>query len=475
MTAKKKRRPTNRRPQQRSQSAPKEPKTGRNWFLRGLGLSGIAALSATAGALLALSLSATPYQKTDPSQANDVFDGDSMTSVNLQLPKLTRPVNILILGTKVLTSDVGRYTDGFDARVNSFDGLSDTMLLVRFDPDRKAVTVLSMPRDTRVELAKHGAIKINSTNQRGGAVLAAKAVTKLLDGVTIDRYVRVNVQGAEKLIDALGGVEIYVPKDMKYTDQTQHLYIDLKKGWQRLNGEQAVQFMLFRQDALGDIGRVQRQQLLMRALVEQAASLQTVRRVPKILDVIESHLDTNLSVEEMLALSAFAAQTDRDKVQMLMLPGEFSPNDRESISYWLPDDEEIDAILARHFDIGDETAIAAQSDPAEIRIAIQDSTDNPDAVRALEQQLRRAGYRRIYTSTPWYQPLAVTRILAQKGDDTAAASLQQLLGVGELRVESTGAIQSDVTILLGRDWWQQQRDYNRDRDSLPTDLGALPN
>jgi LCP family protein required for cell wall assembly len=90
--------------------------------------------------------------------------------------------------------------------------------------------------------------------------LSAKAVSNLLDGVGIDRYVRVNVVGFGKLIDTLGGITFYVPKDMKYKDDTQHLYVNLKAGEQHLNGDQAMQILRFRHDELG-ISVVQRQQL----------------------------------------------------------------------------------------------------------------------------------------------------------------------------------------------------------------------
>ena len=146
-------------------------------------------------------------------------------------------------------------------------------------------------------------------------------MSELLGGVAIDRYVRINVQGVEKLVDTLGGIMVNVPKDMKYQDDSQHLYINLKAGEQQLNGDQALQFLRYRYDDYGDIGRIQRQQMLMRAVVEQALTPSTIARLPKILSVIQSNVDTNLKVEELLALVGFAAQTNRSNIQMLMLPG----------------------------------------------------------------------------------------------------------------------------------------------------------
>lgn len=431
------------------------------WLL--FSLTGVAMLSATAGALLAVSLATTPLMQSKLSAEDAaVFgQGESISSnPNFRLPQLTRPVSILILGTKVLSTDVQNppaYARnlGYQATINSFDGLTDTMLLVRFDPETKKLAVLSIPRDTRTYVEGYGVTKINEANYYGGPALSAKATSELLDGVGIDRYVRVNVQGIEKLIDALGGVTVFVPKDMKYQDDSQHLYINLKAGKHHLNGNQALQFLRFRYDENGDIGRIQRQQMLMRALMEQALNPVTLARVPKILSVIQSHLDTNLSVEELMALVGFATQTNRSNVQMLMVPGDFSAPGEYQASYWLPDHDRIQSIMAQHFNLG--VGNSLPTNPAYLRVAIQDSTRESAATDGVMQALNQAGYENISVNDPWSEPLNVTRIVAQQGDAESAEALRQVLGVGEVRIESTGALQSDVTIQIGKDWIRQNR------------------
>ena len=423
-----------------------------------LGLTGLAMLSAAAGAMLAVSLSSTPLQKQELTpEEKKVFNQDKTVSPNpLQIPKLNRTVNILVLGIKVITSDLKQnYSEtdlGYQALVNSFEGLSDSMLLLRFDPEKEKLTVLSIPRDTRVYLKGYGIRKINSANYISGPALSTQAVSDLLEGVSIDRYVRINVQGVEKLIDALGGVNLYVPKDMKYTDHSQHLYIDLKEGEQHLDGNKAMQFLRFRYDRYGDIGRVQRQQMFFRALQEQALKPRTVMRLPKILSILESHIDTNLSVEELLALGNFASQTDRSDVQMLMVPGDYNGNGKNGISYWLPSYRRIREMMAEHFNVGESHSEWEVPDPAKVRIAIQDSTGDSEAVQTVVTRLQEAGYRRIYLGDRWNEPLDLTRIIAQKGDDGSAAVIRVNLGIGEVLVESTGVLGSDVTIALGEDW-----------------------
>ncbi|MGB3692578.1 MAG: LCP family protein [Spirulinaceae cyanobacterium] len=438
----------------------KQPPKAR-WLWIWLGLTGVAMLSATAGAILAVSINATPLLQAEltPEEEAIFGKGGSISRKSLRLPELTRPVNILLLGTKVLTSDLDEppEEEGYHALVNSFDGLSDTMLLLRFDPKEENLTLLSIPRDTRAYIEDHGTTKINEANYYGGPALAAKSISELVGGVEIDRYIRVNVQGVEKLIDALGGVTVYVPKDMKYQDDSQHLYINLKKGKQHLDGEEAMQFLRFRYDEYGDIGRVQRQQTLMRAIVEQSLNPGVIVRVPKIIEVIKSHIDTNLSVEELVALTGFASQTDRSKVQMMMLPGEFNGTGREGVSYWIPHENEIRDLATQYFDRDrdrdeEENEKENTTDPANITVAIQDSTDSPRAVRRLVEELQELGYNDVYIDKDWPEPLKVTRIIAQNGDNAGAAVVKADLDIGEIRVESTGSLRSDVTIQLGKDW-----------------------
>ena len=439
---------------------PNKPKLPR-WIGVSVLLGGITGASMAAGALLAVSLGTQPLLQSNlTAEEAAVFSQNEpiATANSLQLPSLTRPVNILLLGVKVTSSDLNDYDaidrDGYDSLVNSFEGLSDTMLLLRFDPREERVSVLSVPRDTRTNV--DGLVtKINEANREGGPALSAQAVSELMGGVPIDRYMRINVQGVEKMIDALGGVQVNVPKDMKYQDDSQHLYINLKAGEQRLDGDKAMQFLRFRYDDNGDIGRVQRQQMFMRSLANQALNPTTIARLPKILSVIQSHVDTNLSVEELVALVGYGSQTERSDVQMLMLPGEFSNYDDYDLSYWIPDYSEIDAMAEDYFGLANSFGVSESVDPSYLRVAIQDSTYDDVAVQSLINSLYDTGYFNVFVDRSLNDPLAQTRIVAQRGDLNSAESIQRFLGVGEVRVESTGSLESDITIQLGEDWLRE--------------------
>ncbi len=278
-------------------------------------------------------------------------------------------------------------------------------------------------------------------------------MSQLLEGVGIDRYITINVQGVQALVDALGGLTVYVPKDMKYTDESQHLYVNLKAGKQHLNGDQVLQLLRFRHDALGDIGRIQRQQMVFRALSDQALNPATLTRFPQILSVIRSHIDTNLTIEELMALLGFATHIDRSSMQMMIVPGQYGDIATYGTSYWLADSNRIQTMMAQHFNVGTQTATTIV--PNQVRVSIQDSTQQSSPQNIL-QRLQHAGYSNVIVTDPYGEPLTVTRIVAQQGDLETAEAIRKVLGFGEVRVEGTGDLNSDVTVQLGQDAVQKQ-------------------
>ena len=190
----------------------------------------------------------------------------------------------------------------------------------------------------------------------------------------------------------------------------------------------------------------------MRALVEQALKPKNLLRIPEILSIINSYIDTNLTVEELVALSGFASQIQRSNVQMLMLPGNFNGNGKHKVSYWLPDHNQIKNMVATYFDYGVPNLGIKEAAPNSLRIAVQNSTKNPELGQQVVDFLKNAGYQRTFISHQWPENLSKTRIIAQNGDSIGAAALRIDLGIGEVLVESTGNLASDITIVIGLDW-----------------------
>jgi polyisoprenyl-teichoic acid--peptidoglycan teichoic acid transferase len=358
---------------------------------------------------------------------------------------ITRPVNVLVMG-------IDRVPGVTAASKAVFGGRSDTMLLVRIDPANESLNVLSIPRDTRVDIPGVGINKINHANFAGGAELAAQAVSHNMDGVEIDRYVRVSTEAFRELVDLLGGVTVFVPYRMYYVDNTQKLHIDLQPGEQTLNGQQAEGFARFRHDAYGDVGRVQRQQQLIRALRERVMSPTVLPKIPEAMQILQRNLDTNLSLDEMLALITFGLNLDQDHFRMVMLPGRFSSPDEYIASYWIMDRDGRDQIMQNYFGLSSVVGVSAPQDVNTLRIAVQNASGNPSLGREVASYLRDRGFRNVYVIRDSPEEQRETQIIAQRGDLEGAAVVETALGIGQVVPASIGDLDSDLTIRVGSDW-----------------------
>jgi polyisoprenyl-teichoic acid--peptidoglycan teichoic acid transferase len=375
--------------------------------------------------------------------------------------QVARPVNILIMGL-----DEARDVEG--AQPGDLVGRTDTMLLARVDPEDKAVNVMSIPRDTRVEIPGYGIEKINQANFEGGAELAAQTVMHNFDNVEIDRYVRVSTAAFREIVDLVGGIEVMVPKPMKYEDKTQGLVIDLEPGLQILNGDEAEQFARFRQDSYGDIGRVQRQQILLKALRQRMTHPRVLPKLPQIVRVLQTYIDTNLSLEEMLALAGFGLNLDSQDLHMVMLPGRFSDPEEYSASYWISDESASSNLMRTYFDtqpvelVTDDdirgtnyTEAPSERALSALKIAVQNATDDEYASTSMAEHLRALGFYNVYVVSDWSNVMSETSVVAQRGDLGSARSLQSTLDMGTVESDSTGDIDSDITIRVGEDWLRQ--------------------
>jgi polyisoprenyl-teichoic acid--peptidoglycan teichoic acid transferase len=422
---------------------PSQPDTQRRmnidvnrWVWSGLGLTIAVMASATLGAIAAWVIpSPKSFVQTEVSWDR---------SFGYQL---SQPIHILILGV-----------DGIEGSDDRFSGHSDTILLLRFDPKEPSMALLSIPRDTQTDIPGVGLAKVNLANYEGGSQLAQKTIEQLLNGIPIDRYVRINTEALREVVDTVGGIEVFVPSAMSYTDRTQQLKIDLEPGWQILNGTQAEQFSRFRQGAYGDIGRVQRQQALIQALRSRLTHPTVLPRLPEAIRIVQKYLDTDLSVPEMMALMNFGLHIDADQLKMVMLPGQFGNPDVDGD--WKIDAARRDQILADYFQQPIETENNDRSrfrlNPERVlvslRIAIQNPTQNPEAGNQLQAYLTSKGAEAVYLSKNWLDQPRQTQIIVQKGDLKAAQFLQELLGFGKIVTDSTGDVGSDLTIRLGDDF-----------------------
>lgn len=217
-------------------------------------------------------------------------------------------------------------------------GRADTIVLLSISPKTKNVLILSIPRDTRVEIPGRGMNKINHAYAFGGKELISKTVSSFLD-IPINFYVIVDFIKFVNIIDELGGVEINIEKEMHYIDKAGGLNINLYPGKQILDGEKALQYIRFRHDNLGDLGRIKRQQKLVEALINKMMNLDSVTKIPQILEGSKTYLETDIKLQDAVALANLFKGVSQDKFIIETVQG--NPVYINGISYLEPDTIEV--------------------------------------------------------------------------------------------------------------------------------------
>ena len=242
------------------------------------------------------------------------------------LAGLPHPANLL--GSLVSTAGMG------DRRVvvlgtDHVSTNTDVIFTVQLKDGRTELT--QVPRDTFIDSPKYGVMKANSLYSSGGPEMVKQTLSQLLSA-KVDRYLVLNLNAVQRLADALGGVEVDVPKRLYYVDNSQGLYIDLYPGKQLLKGKELEGFLRFRHDELGDIGRMERQKLVLAQVFRKLASPAMATRLPELMRIAGSDIRTDLSPLDMGALMTAMATT---KLSTRQLAG--TPYWYQDISYWMPD------------------------------------------------------------------------------------------------------------------------------------------
>ena len=162
-------------------------------------------------------------------------------------------------------------------------------------------------------------------------------------GIKVHNYLAISNAGVIKAIDVLGGLPIYVEKDMKYTDHTAKLYINLKQGNHILTGKQVEGYLRFRHDSFGDIGRIRRQQWFFNALSNHLKNPVTIVKLPELLKIIPEYIQTDLSAYDLTKYLGMAKNIDSSSIQIATIPG--APSTKGVISYWIIEPEKTQELI----------------------------------------------------------------------------------------------------------------------------------
>lgn len=264
--------------------------------------------------------------RSNQSQQTDVKDLPRINAF-----KGDQPLHILILGVDETATN--EYT------AEEYGSRSDTIMVFSIDPVKKTVQLLSVPRDTYVNIPGYSKTKINHAWSHGGYPLVEKTVEDFL-GIKIDYHAIVRYNAVKELTQAAGGVEVYLPVDYKYTDTLVKpaLRINFTKGYHMVAGEKAVDFLRIRKAyADQDIGRINQQQKFLMALFQKMKNKSIIFKLPQLIDIANENIESDLSYGQIVDLAYFGLSLDKENIHMATLEGQEKMID--DISYWFVEKE----------------------------------------------------------------------------------------------------------------------------------------
>ena len=211
-------------------------------------------------------------------------------------------------------------------------GNTDTMLLASYDVTNQKATVMSIPRDTMVNIP-YDVKKINGVYNYGGGGEAGiqylyKEISQLV-GFEPDYQVVVEWEAVGQIVDAMDGVWFDVPRNMNYDDPLQNLHIHQEKGYRLLSGEDAMEVLRYRRDndkrygyPEGDVGRIKTQQAFLSAMVEQLLKVENVPKIRQFIQVFQDNVETDLTFQNILwfAQSAYLGGLRTEDVEFVTMP-----------------------------------------------------------------------------------------------------------------------------------------------------------
>lgn len=366
----------------------------------------------------------------------------------------TGRINLLLLGLdEVPGEDVNR---------------PDSIAFVSIDIDDKVVRLLSLPRDTRVQIPGRGWQKLNHAYVYGGVDLLKTTLVNYL-GVPIPYHVIVNLQNFPELVDLIGGVTINVPKKLRYTDRAGGVHIDIPAGEQHLDGKAALGFVRFRHDALGDIGRVERQQIFMMTVFHKIKDPAMITKIPELTRQAIRLVKTNLTLSQSIQLASYLKDLDSSRVVFRTLPGKAAYI--SGISYWLGELGDLSEILTEK----PREAPDAEEEEEEEQVGSPEGFTSPDLKESLTSikvslsvlngsgtagigkesatKLQSLGIDVIHIGNAKHYDYKYTNILYPPGEETekTAKVLGGLFDIADNLVRADTSVRN-VTMIIGHDY-----------------------
>jgi LCP family protein required for cell wall assembly len=337
---------------------------------------------------------------------------------------------------------------------------SDTIMFFCYDPYEKILDVISIPRDTKINIPEMRFHRINEVyayhyKKTKNPNLAAQELITAVDGLFNNRlntqyYVRINYDLFSRFINTIGGVDIDIDEPMNYDDNAGKLHIHFTSGTHHLDGKKSLEFVRFRSTA-GDIGRIYRQQRFLRAVMTKFINPLNVVRLPLILNLVVQEINTNLSLWDILNLSLEIKHVNLKNIRMAQLPG------KPRGMLWEKDDRELDRIinLITITPLTDSTTSSTVLDKntGPIRVQVFNASSKSGTAVQVTDKLRKEGYD-VFDWGNYAARIKKSQVIDRVGNLSAAQKIAKILDIHEVITRYDSKLMVDLTVVLGEDYFK---------------------
>lgn len=348
---------------------------------------------------------------------------------------------------------------GQDNRPGESAARADTIIVARIDPENDKVWMLSIPRDTRVQIPGHGIEKINAATFYGGPALMVDTVEEFL-GIPINHYMDIEFDGFIQVVDSLGGVWIDVDTeidDPKASSHGSYTASHIAKGYQLLDGDHALTFVRSRDFPDADFTRMRHQQQFFKALADQATQFDNVIKIPGMVEDVAQYMSTDMTMSEIIEVAMALRDMGGSNVQTATVMGEW-----KSPYVWPDEDKKEFLVSAMMAGLPFDTTATIEPaiEPASITVSVRNGAGIEGCASAAAAILTSAGYavgevgnanQFVYDET----------LVVYASDHAAAVQVASALPKARV-VESRGmySFTTDVLVVVGKDYntWKTAND-----------------
>jgi LCP family protein required for cell wall assembly len=368
----------------------------------------------------------------------ETVKADESVTEALAEKEAQEPFNLLLLGS--------------DARLDEEAARADTIIVARIDPAERRVWMISIPRDTRVDIPGNGVSKVNAATAIGGPSLMIDTAEEYL-GLPIHHYMEIDFSGFQGIVDAMGGiyidvdVEIDDPKAASHSPGRRASYI--APGYQLLDGEHALTYVRSRDFPDSDFTRMRHQQNFFKALAQQSVSWGNLLKLPKMASEFSKFVVTDMGISQVLDLAQSLKGMDTGSIQTATLPGEWR-------SPYVVADEEMKEYLVSQMLAGgsiEETSVPeAERAHEDISVSVRNGAGISGIAGQAAARLQASGFQ-VGDVGNANQFVYDETLVVYQDDEAAAQAVASVLPLGRL-VPSRGmyAFTTDVLVVVGKDW-----------------------